>query len=51
MTRHHVCPGEDCPTCAQRIGDREFGDPDEPDDWQQGQDAYEAHLDRLGGST
>lgn len=50
MSRH-VCPGEDCRRCQRLIDDREFGEPEGPSDYQAGQDAYEAYLDRLGGSA
>lgn len=50
MSRHN-CPGEDCARCQRLIDEREFGVGDSGTDWQAGQDMYESHLDRMGGSA
>lgn len=45
---NHRCIGEGCLICQAEIDRREFGEPAEDAGWEQGQDAYESYLDRMG---
>lgn len=47
--KRHKCTGDDCRRCEEAAEQRTERDAD-PTAWQVGQNRYEAHLDRMGGS-